>query len=183
MAITAKKVCKSLPEYDTVRRMLKTDFPANEQIPYFLLKMTAAIRKGVQFRALYDDDQFCGFIYTGENETHVFVLFFAVNSQIRSKGYGSKILSWLKEETHKTIYLNVEALDPAAPNAVQREKRVAFYAKNGITDTGYAFIDRNTLLSILSSDSEHFDIDSYVKVLRSMFFGYNKKISKTEDLR
>lgn len=58
---------------------------------------------------------------------YVFVLYLAVNDRIRSKGYGTKILDWLKQNTEKIIVLNVEAINSSAKNALQREKRISFY--------------------------------------------------------
>ena len=83
-----------------------------------------AFRKSVNFKAFYDDDQFCGVLYTAEDNKYIFVLYLAVNDLIRSNGYGTKILDWLKENTEKIIVLNVESLNPSAPNALQRENEL-----------------------------------------------------------
>ena len=83
-----------------------------------------AFRKSVNFKAFYDDDQFCGVLYTAEDNKYTFVLYLAVNDLIRSNGYGTKILDWLKENTEKIIVLNVESLNPSAPNALQRENEL-----------------------------------------------------------
>ena len=58
-----------------------------------------AFCKSVNFRDFYDDDQFCGVLYTADDNTYIFVLYLAVNDLIRSKGYGTKILDWLKQES------------------------------------------------------------------------------------
>lgn len=83
-----------------------------------------AFRKSVNFKAFYDDDQFCGVLYTAEDNKYIFVPYLAVNDLIRSNGYGTKILDWLKENTEKIIVLNVESLNPSAPNALQRENEL-----------------------------------------------------------
>jgi len=92
-------------------------------IPMWLLSVLA-FRKSVNFKAFYDDDQFCGVLYTAEDNKYIFVLYLAVNDLIRSNGYGTKILDWLKENTEKIIVLNVESLNPSAPNALQRENEL-----------------------------------------------------------
>lgn len=104
---------------------MRTAFPPNEQIPMWLLRVLA-FRKNVNFRVFYDDDQFCGVLYTAEDNKYIFVFYLAVNDRIRSKGYGTKILDWLKQNTEKIIVLNVEAINPSAENALQREKRISF---------------------------------------------------------
>lgn len=111
-----KTFSRKLNEYKDVCRLMRTAFPQNEQIPMWLLRVLA-FRKNVNFRVFYEDDQLCGILYTAENDKYIFVLYLAVNDQIRSKGYGTKILDWLKQSTGKIIVLNVESLDPSAENA------------------------------------------------------------------
>lgn len=170
MAIKNKEVSHKLPEYSSICHLMKSAFPQNEQFPLWLLHLLA-LRKNVNFRAFFDEDQFCGVIYTVESSIYIFVLYLAVNDKIRSKGYGSQILQWLKQSTSKTIVLNVEAINGNAANSKQREKRVEFYQKNGITDTGYFFTDKDEKYSVLSSDSEHFSIAEYNSLLERFSLG------------
>lgn len=163
-----------LHEYKDVCRLMKTAFPRNEQIPMWLLRVLA-FRKSVNFRVFYEDDRFCGILYTAENDKYIFVLYLAVNDRIRSKGYGTKILDWLKQNTDKIIVLNVESLDPSAENALQREKRISFYSRNGIFDTGSRFVDGGETYSVLASDTDHFDSKEYEILLSSFSFGTYKK--------
>ena len=95
-----KTFSRKLYEYKDVCYLMRTVFPQNEQIPMWLLRVLA-FRKNVNFRAFYDDDQFCGVLYTAEDNKYIFVLYLAVNDRIRSKGYGTKILDWLKQNTEK----------------------------------------------------------------------------------
>ena len=45
------------------------------------------------------------------NEKTVFILFLVVNDKIRSKGYGSQIITWIKENyPDREIFLDVESL-------------------------------------------------------------------------
>ena len=86
-----KTFSRKLNEYKVVCRLMKTAFPQNEQIPMWLLRVLS-FRKNVNFRVFYDDNQFCGVLYMVEDNKYIFVLYLAVNDQIRSKGYGTKIL-------------------------------------------------------------------------------------------
>ena len=61
-------------------------------------------------------------MYTTENDKYIYVLYLAVNDRIRSKGYGTKMLNWLKSDTDKIIVLDAESIDPSAENAQQRER-------------------------------------------------------------
>ncbi|MEE0449606.1 MAG: hypothetical protein UC928_06895 [Collinsella sp.] len=114
-------------------------------------------------------------MYTAKNDKYIFVLYLAVNNRIRSKGYGTKMLDWLKHNTNKIIVLNVEAIDPLAENAQQREKRISFYGRNGIVDTGCKFVDEGETYSVLTSDVEGFDAKEYESLLSSFSFGTYKK--------
>ncbi len=169
-----KTLSKKLIEYKDVCRLMKTAFPQNEQIPMGLLRVLS-FRKNVNFRVFYDDDQFCGILYTVEDNKYIFVLYLAVNDRIRSRGYGTKILDWLKQNTEKIIVLNVEAINPSAENALQREKRISFYSRNGILDTGCRFIDEGETYSVLTSDIERFDSKEYEMLLSRFSFGTYKK--------
>lgn len=153
---------------------MRTAFPQNEQIPMWLLRVLA-FRKSVNFRAFYGDDKFCVILYTAENDKYIFVLYWAVSYQIRSKGYGTKMLDRLKQNTEKIIVLNVESLDPSAENALQREKRISFYSRNGISDTGCRFADGGETYSVLASDTDHFDSREYEMLLSRFSFGTYKK--------
>ena len=178
MAIREKKVTPKLLEYQFICHLMKTSFPRNEQFPLWVLRLLA-LRENINFRAFYDGEHFCGILYTAENDKYVFVLYLAVNSEIRSKGYGSQILQWLKSATPKDIVLNVEAIDPSAVNASQREKRIEFYRKNGITDTCYTFMDKDEKYSVLSSNSERFSVQEYNALLKWFSLGfYRKNFSK-----
>ncbi len=169
-----KTFSRKLHEYKDVCRLMRTAFPQNEQMPMWLLRVLA-FRKSVNFRAFYEDEQFCGVLYTAEDKKYIFVLYLAVNDQIRSKGYGTKILDWLKQNTEKIIILNVESLDPSAENTLQREKRISFYSRNGIFDTGYRFVDEGEKYSVLASDIDHFDLSEYEMLLSRFSFGTYKK--------
>ena len=135
-----KTFFRKLRKYKDVCRLIRTAFPQNEQLPMWLLRVLA-FRKSVNFRAFYEDKQFCGILYTAEDNKYIFVLYLAVNDRIRSKGYGTKILDWLKQNTEKIIVLNVESLNLSVQNALQREKRLSFHSRNGIFDTGCRFVD------------------------------------------
>ena len=116
-----KTFSRKLYEYKDACYLMRTAFPSNEQIPMWLLRVLA-FRKNVNFRAFYDDDQFCGVLYTAEDNKYIFVFYLAVNDRIRSKGYGTKILDWLNQNTEflfiirkEFLILNVDLLMKAKP--------------------------------------------------------------------
>ena len=101
---------------------------------------------------------FAGLLYTIENDKYYFILYLAVNQEMRSKGYGGEILHYAYAQAgNRNIILNVERLDPEAVNYEQRLRRVSFYEKNGICRTGYEFSTGGVDYSVLASDIETFD--------------------------
>lgn len=173
-----RPVSYKLSEYPDICKLLKTAFPRNEQIPVWILQLLT-FRKDVYFRAFYDEDQFCGVLYTAEDDKYIFVLYLAVHAKVQSKGYGSKILHWLRKHSSKNIVLNVEAKKPSAENANQRENRIRFYCRNGITDTGYLFQDAGETYSVLASDCNSFIPQEYERLLKRFSFGlYQKSIRR-----
>lgn len=50
--------------------------------------------------------------------------------------------------------MNAEAPDEAADNALQRNKRLAFYRRNGLHETGFHFDGGGEIYAVLSDDTE-----------------------------
>ncbi len=176
MELTTQKVSRNLDEYIKIKELIQTAFPENERLPMWLLLLTSK-RKCVDFLAFYDDDRFCGVTYTVKTEKMVFILYLAVSNEIRSNGYGSKILDFLKVRYgEKDLVLNIEPVDENAENYHQRVRRLEFYKKNGFADTGKFFRNKSEIYSILSN-SENFSMERYIDVIKKMSFGLyiNKK--------
>ena len=180
MKLKTKPVSKSLPEYMQIRLLIKRAFPKDEQLPMWLLRLLST-KKNIDFTAYYDENTFCGITYTVQNKNMAFVLYLAVNDEIRSKGYGSAILAQLKVGfKRKPISLNVETLDLNAKNYDQRVRRVAFYKKNGFLSTNQFLSDKKTKYLILST-AENFSAEDYQAVLRTFSCGlYTPKILHNE---
>lgn len=173
MNLRAAAVNRKMKAYQEVIRLLKTAFPVEEQYPVWFLRLLA-LRKEVDFLAFFEGEQFVGLTYTLQCDRMVFVLYLAVNPEVRSKGCGTAILSWLK--THfagKSLTLNIEPLDPKAENYDQRVKRFSFYAKNGFRDTGLCVKDGDDQYAVLC-DAGAFQPEVYRKLLEKMSFGMIK---------
>ena len=182
MSLKAEPVRIGKKGYKEAMDLMSSTFPPNELIPLWILRLFA-LRRNVRFRAFYDDDMFIGTVYTYEDDKHFFILYLAVDPKYRSMGYGGRIV----DHAHilaegRNIALDVESLDPGADNLEERERRIAFYARHGIFDTGYDFTDDGeSYYSVLSSDIDGFDMDAFVKMLRRFSFGLCRmKVSKRE---
>ena len=137
----------------------------------FLL-LLGALRKSTHFTAFYNADKFAGLLYTMENDRYCFILYLAVNPQMRSGGIGGAILDYAYAHAgDKIIVLNVEPLDSATDNHEQRERRIAFYARHGICETGYGFSMDGVPYSVLASESSAFDPKAYSDMLGGISLG------------
>ena len=152
------------------KQLYQSAFPKEEQVPFLLLRLLTLI-KGVELTCYSENGQFCGFTYTVTEGNVVFVLFFAVNAELRGKGYGTAILAYLKAQNpNRSIILNVEPLDIEAENAEERIRRMRFYEKNGFFDTGYDIEEIGGTFRVLATKKE-IDMNAYLRVFRKMSFG------------
>lgn len=135
MPLTVKLLNPSLPEYRQVKVLYYRAFPKYEQEAWSRLLFKRLFRRA-DFLVFYDHDHFVGLSYVIHHHGIHYVLYLAVNDQVRSQGYGSRILDQLKRQyAPDTLILDIEQPDAAAVNNHQRLRRLRFYRKNGFTLT------------------------------------------------
>ena len=180
MNLTYKQICYELNTVEPVEQLIKSSFPPDEQEPMELL-LDLAQRPMVNFWAYYDDETFCGMIYVVDSKETLFILYLAVPQELRSQGYGARILEDVRNRFGgKNVVLHVED-----PNEVddqvkkeQRVRRIRFYEKLGFTDTGYR-IKSDTTTFFLISTEEAFRISTYMDLMREYSYGeYTPKVFK-----
>lgn len=171
-------VTKKSKDYKEIKALLKRAFPRYEQNPMWLLNHWAK-KDGIDFYSYYDNDTMCGFSFTVSKNNTVFVMYLAVSDKIRSKGYGSAIISQLKSLfPEKEIVLNIEPLTPQADNYEQRVRRFAFYERNGFYDTETTIQIGKNDFTVLST-KKVFDKETYAAILKKLSFGlYNPKFKR-----
>lgn len=166
MCLTEKTISNKLPDYKEIASFMRRVFPKEELIPMWLLSIITR-KKNYQFSAFYDNDLFVGIIFTIESKDLLFVFYIAVNDEIHSKGYGSKLLQLLSQKyERKPITLFIETIDPLADNYEQRVKRLAFYERNGFVNTGIKAGIKSPFVDILSTDKD-FSEEQCKKMLKN----------------
>lgn len=166
-----EKVRKKNKDYWKVISLLYSAFPPDELITLLLLRLFS-LSKGASFLAFYDGDIFVGFSYIVVSRGDCYVFYLAIDDSIRGKGYGSLALSWIKEKySTMNIILDVEAPEKDKTNLLQRLRRIEFYRRAGITDTGYRLYDNNIKYMVLASIPEKFNPDNMVRCWRTYAFG------------
>ena len=120
-----------------VKEIYMDAFSKDERMPFVFMVMLSKTTN-TDFLAFYDKEILCGFIYIATIDNLTFVMFFAVDKNIRSKGYGSAILSKVQSlYPDNKILISIERCDVDAENKNDRIRRKNFYIKNGYVDTGY----------------------------------------------
>ena len=155
-----------------VRRLYRAAFPKDERLPWFVLRLNS-LRRGIDLYAFLDGDTFCGFSYSVTAFGLHFLLFFAVEESLRSQGYGSAILAMLRRE-HETVVLNIEPLDPEAPDLALRQSRYRFYRRNGFFDTGCHVLEADGIFRVLATCQDP-DLPAYRRLLRYLTLGLWKE--------
>lgn len=134
MSLEVKKVKLSNKD---VKKIYVDSFPKEERMPFPMMVLLTKITH-TDFLAFYDKGTLCGFIYSANIKNITFIMFFAVDKRIRSKGYGSKILEEMQRlYPDSKIVISIERCDVDAKNINDRIRRKNFYLKNGYIDTGY----------------------------------------------
>lgn len=151
MQIRTQKVKLSSTD---IKRIYFEAFPKGDRMPF---PMMVAMSKlwNTQFFGFYDGEIPCGFIYLAFNRKIVFVMFFAVEKSLRSKGYGSLILQQLRNQyPDKKIIISIEPCDNNAPDHELNQRRKSFYMRNGYRETGYMMKLNGVVQEILIANGE-----------------------------
>jgi len=152
-------------ERNKIKSLYCTALPAEERMPFFWI-YSKRKRKNVSFFNIYDGDEWAGFVYFSHNKDLIYVWFFAIDENARSKGYGSAVLAEIKRlYPDFRIVLGVEMIDENAENNAQRIKRKRFYERNGFRETDYMLQYRDLKVEfLLFGDS--FDIEELYAIFR-----------------
>ena len=131
----------TLPEIrDIYRRRLKKDFPPDEVKPLSRIEASAAKGRYICY-GMKDGRDILAYGFFAVTENRFLFDYFAVREDLRGTGIGSRFLRELCSSRMKDaacVLLEVDdpaAADSAAEKAL-RERRVRFYRKNGLRDTG-----------------------------------------------
>jgi len=135
-----------------VRRLYKSAFPADERAPLRLL--FRRVRRDCCFYAVTDEGRFIGLAYVILHRRLAYVFYLAVEARERGRGYGTAILTRLKEiYGDYIVILNIEdPHDESAGNIALRRRRLGFYERNGFVDTGIKTDEAGVVYELLSLD-------------------------------
>lgn len=117
-----------------VKEIYFKSFDEKERMPFPMMVMMSKLWH-THFISYTDDNEVVGFIYYASLFNQIYVLFFGVEPDLRSKGYGSLILQELqKQYPNKQIIVSIE-YEGEDKEIINRRK--TFYLRNGFKETGY----------------------------------------------
>lgn len=120
-----------------IKQIYMSSFQKEERMPFVLMLLMSCLRN-TQFLAFYDQKTLCGLVYMASLGKQTFIMFFAVEEGLRSKGYGSSILNTVQTlYPENKIIVSIEPCCGKTENMEQRLRRRAFYIRNGYQETGY----------------------------------------------
>ena len=145
-----KRIEDGSPLWGDFVRLYEEAFPAAEKKPLSLLPVLQAEGKA-ELSALTENGAFAGLAVTLTGRDADVLDYFAVRADRRGGGLGTRALGKIAARyAEKPLILEIEALDPTAANAVQRERRRAFYLRNGLRPSGLFVRVYGTDMELLS---------------------------------
>ena len=127
------------PYLPQVKALYESAFPENERIP---IKQLLDNKIKREFWAFFVNDEsdgvapprFCGFSNSISHGNITNIVYFAVEPELRSRGYGSQILQAIREkhpDSRIVVDIEVEEDSKDAEELERRNRRREFYQRNG----------------------------------------------------
>ena len=143
-----------------IKEIYTYSFLKEDRMPFWLM-LTMAKMKNTEFLSFHDEDTLCGFVYMATVNNLTFIMFLAVDQNIRSSGYGSRILNKIQSiHPNNKIIVSIQRCDEDAKDIEERLRRRQFYADNGFIQTGYLVELANKKQEVLIKNGE-FDADEF----------------------
>ena len=150
-----------------IKRLYRTAFPRNERKPFAVIWEKS--RSGQMELLAVEQDGFCGLVITILYKDIVLLDYFAIEPSCRGNGIGTAVLALLQERyPDKRLLLEIE--DPTLPcdNREERERRLRFYQRNGMSVMPYRVNLFGVEMFILTRGGE-VDFAEYHEIFREVF--------------
>jgi len=144
-------VTRDAPWFPQVKALYESAFPANERIP---IKHLLDDKIEREFWAYFDGDTFCGFSNSITHGSITNIVYFAVVPELRSRGYGSKILQAIREkhpDARIVVDIEVEEDSKDAEELERRNRRREFYTRNGFDSSPVDYVWQGEHYRLLSA--------------------------------
>ena len=163
-----RKIGRGNPDFYAMLRIYEEAFPECERNwtegDMLTAPETPSERVSTEILGIYLDeapDELVGFFLTLVSDTAVYIYYFAIRHDFRSKGIGAKALKAIMERYgEKTLILDYESIYQESDNPEQRKSRHAFYMRNGFHETDY-LAEQDGVELIIACSSKDFRKEDY----------------------
>lgn len=130
----AKIIGPNFPDLDQIKDLYEEAFPARERRP---LQPLLSGRDGISaVIAFYDEGLFVGFSALLFHRDIAHIIYLAIVSSLRGRGYGRKALRALDSFYRDyRLVADIELEEGNGPEAEKRQRRHRFYLENGYDET------------------------------------------------
>lgn len=133
---------------DELEELYLSAFPKEERFSFWILE-DCSKEDNSDLYAILDNDKFVGMCYIVNCDGAYYLMYLAIQDELRNKKYGSKILEDLKEK-YKTLFLSIDK--PIDEISVKRKK---FYLRNGFYDTNKYYEDTGVCYEVLCTNIQY----------------------------
>ncbi|MBS6196276.1 MAG: GNAT family N-acetyltransferase [Clostridiales bacterium] len=149
MNLNIAKITEQSKEIGMINELYISAFPNKERRP--LMPLLQDHTGHGEVLAFWDENTFCGFACLLNCGEISHIIYFAIEEELRGKGYGTAVLSAIAErKAGKRIIVDIEAENKQGVDYSKRHKRKRFYLHNGFLETNVAYEWRNESYEILS---------------------------------
>ena len=152
-----------------VKRLFLSAFPSDERPPasYFFKSFDNPIN---HLYAFYEEKVFVGFCSLILYKDICYLFFLAVTPELRGQGYGSKILSEIKNlYSDYVLLLCYEEVDKKYKDYENRCKRAEFYKKNGYLDNNLKTNEFGVVFQTAYIGKHQVPFEDYQNIFREGF--------------
>ena len=143
---------KNENEIKKIKNLYYSAFPKNELFNFDIFFSNNNF-KGIKIFAFYDKTIFVGFAIITSKLKISNILYLAIESELRGKGYGTQVLKNISNfYQNNRIVVDVEDPDKTEINKEQRLKRIKFYLNAGFKLTNIKYFWENEYYIIMVSN-------------------------------
>lgn len=133
---------------DKLQELYFSAFPEEERFPFWILEECSK-EDNTDLYAIIDNNKFVGMCYIVNCDGAYYLMYLAVQEELRNRKYGSKILKDLKEK-YKTLFLSIGVqIDEIST------KRKNFYLRNRFYETNKYYEDTGVWYEVMCTDNEY----------------------------
>ena len=153
-------------------------FPEEERPPVEMFFATVTLDNDQLF-GFYENNEFIGFANLITYKDICYLFFFAIVSEKRNQGYGTKILQTLKEMyKDKVVTLCYEEIDDKYQDVELRKRRKDFYYRNGFKDNEMKTCEYGVNYETCYLGNHKVNFKDYLELYKSVFGDRVKSIIK-----